>query len=393
MIKVGIIGSGASGMMCASYLNDNFEVTIFEKNNKSGKKLLLTGNGRCNYWNKDINIDKYYSNNKDILEKIISKENQDNTFDFLSSLGIYPKIIDDYYYPYSLEGSSVNEVFNEKIKHLNIKYNTSVLEIKKDNNKFVVFTNNGNYYFDKLIIATGSKAYPKTGSNGDGYRFAKDFNHKVIDVKPSLTALKCINNINGIDGVRSEVKLSLYHQNTLLKEEIGQIQFNKRYISGICVFNISNIPIRNNFKDYSIKINFLPNIDNIDIFLKTRKGSLYQILNTVINSKIINYFLKYLKKDKDSLYDNLTLKEKDVLKKLLTNFTININGSKDFDNAQVASGGIPLNEINPNSMESLKEKDLYFIGEVLDTDGICGGFNLAFAFITGYIAANNINRL
>lgn len=379
-------------MMCASAIKEKVNITIIEKNNKCGKKLLLTGNGRCNYWNKDISIDKYYTNNKEVLKKIINKENQNKTFDFLSNLGIYPKIIASYYYPYSLEGSSVNDIFLNKIKKHNILYNTNVISIKKEANKFIVITNNGKYLFDKLIIATGSKAYPKTGSNGDGYIFAERFGHTIISVKPSLTALQTSFNLNNIAGVRSDVKLSLYHNNVLIKEERGQIQFTKEYISGICVFNLSNIIVRNNFDNYNIKINFLPDIDNVKSFLIKRKDTIYNMLNTIINTKIINLFLNILKQDKDTLYDNLSIEEKDKLVQMLTNFDLKIIGSQDFNSAQVCSGGISLKEINANTMESKLIDGLYFTGEVLDVDGICGGFNLAFAFITGFLVALDINR-
>ena len=401
MSKVYIIGGGASGLISAIHaakVGNN--VTIIEKNNKLGKKILLTGNGKCNYWNKDISPVHYNSSNIEILEKIINKNNQEKVLSFFDSLGIIPYIKNDYYYPLSnqaitIKESLANECTNKKI---NIIYEEEVQSITKKNKEFIIKTNKNEYLADKVILSTGSLAYPKTGSDGKGYVLAKELNHTVITPLPALTSL--ITNekyLKEWEGIRTNVKLSLYEDNALKKESIGEIQLTNYGISGICTFNLSSIVSRglNNNKKEVISINFLHplNINTIKEFLNwldkrntiTPNYTIKEILDKILNYKLVNIILNITKTNNTTL-DNLSIKEKELLGNTLINLKIPILGTNSFDNSQTTTGGIPLTEINPNTLESLKQKGLYITGELLDVDGECGGYNLAFAWITGYLA-------
>lgn len=397
MSKVVVIGAGPSGIIASLKASLNNEVILIDGNDKCGKKILVTGNGKCNYWNEDIDIKNYYTEDYLKLSKILL--NKDKVLNYLESLGIYPKIKNGYYYPMSLTSSSIREIFERNIEKSNIKtmYNTKVLDIKKDNNKFLIITDKKTINCDKVIIATGSKAASKTGSNGFGYEIAKKFNHRVNPILPSLVSLKSNNkHIKEWAGVRCDASLKLYINNEFIKEEYGEIQLTEDGISGICTFNISSIVSRNLYSKnkVKVKINFVPSIDNFKEFIENRSRLLkdfttQELLESIINYKLLNVILKMSNIDKNTYYNKLTNKEKELLIKNICSFELEINNTNSFDKAQVCTGGIPLKEIN-DDMSSIYDNNLYFTGEIIDVDGICGGFNLAFAFITGFIAGDTI---
>ena len=351
MSNVCVIGGGVSGVISAIYASKNGnKVTILEKNNDILKKLLITGSGRCNYFNSDQNIKHYHSKNEEYLKEIITKENTKELCKFYDSIGIVPKIKDGYYYPYSNMAISVKNALMNEVLKLNIKVicNYDVKSVDYKNNEFTI---NNDKHFDKLIISTGSKAYPKTGSDGFGYSLVKKLGHTINEVKPALVSLCSDDKIlNIISGVRANAKISLYHFDELLKEEIGEVQFVKNEVSGICTFNLSYLVTKNN----NVRINFMPFI------------------------KVEEYFYE------------LSKKEKDLLKENLISFRIDIKGKGPFDKAQICMGGVPLNEIDITSMKSKINENLYITGEMLDVNGDCGGYNLTFAFISGYLSGKDI---
>jgi len=397
MSKVVVIGAGASGIIASLKASEHNEVILIDGNDKCGKKLLITGNGKCNYWNDDININNYFTNDKNLLENILNKNNE--VLNYLEKMGIYPKIKNGYYYPASGLAASIREIFEKELNRCNVKtlYNTKVLNVEKNNDKFIVDTSNEKINCDKVIIATGSKAAPKTGSDGFGYDIAKKFGHTIDPILPALVGLKSNDkNIKEWAGVRTDVKLTLYVNNESLKEEIGEIQLTEDGISGICTFNISGKVSRSLYenKKVIVKINFVPTINNFYEFMERRNEllpnrTIEELLESILNYKLTNVILKRCHLNKNEYYNNLSVKDKKLLIENISQFEITINDTNSFDKAQVCTGGISLNEINEN-MESIYVKNLYLIGELLDVDGKCGGFNLAFAFITGYIAGMSV---
>jgi len=391
MSKVAVIGAGAAGIIAALKASNKNEVILIDGNNKCGKKLLVTGNGKCNYWNEEVGVQKYYASDFKLLENILKKDKE--TLDFLSAIGIYPKIKNGYFYPASGTAQSIREIFEKEIERNKIKtlYNTRVKDIEKDNEKFIIITDNEKISVDKIIIATGSKACPKTGSDGFGYYIAKKFGHKINPVLPALTSLKTNDNIKDWAGIRTEVKLNLYINNKLIKEEGGEIQLTEEGISGICTFNLSGLVTRAVYdqEDVKIKINFFPYIDNFYDFFnerndKIKNRTIEELLESLLNYKLTAIILKKSQIQKNCYWHELNEDKKKLLCKNIESFEIIINDYNSYDKAQVCTGGIPLDEINAN-MESIYVPNLYFVGEILDVDGKCGGFNLAFAFITGYI--------
>ena len=385
-----VIGAGASGIVASLKASEKANVLLIEKNDKCAKKILITGNGKCNYWNKFINSSKYNTDNKEVLDSILNKKEE--TYEFLCSLGIYPKIINDYYYPHSLTSASIKEIFERNLKKkVKIMYNSNVLDISKVNDKFIVTTDEKKYMCDKIILATGSKAAPKTGSTGDSYKFLNSFNLKINPVLPALVQLKA-NGLKEISGLRVEASLKLFIDNEFIKETKGELQITDYGISGICTFNLSNIASISLNKNKKVKvfINFFE--QDFKSFIENYKLdlTLEEALESIFNYKLMYLFFKKANVDKDKKIKNLTLDEKDRLSNIINNFELEITETNDFDSAQVCTGGLSLNEVNPKTLET-KIKGLYVVGETLDVDGECGGFNLAFAFITGYIAGSEID--
>ena len=383
-MKIIIIGSGASGLAAGiSLLRCGYDVTILERNNISGKKLLLTGAGRCNFFNSDQNIVHYHSNDKDILAKIITSNNIHLVEDFITSLGIIPKVKDGYYYPFANQAYNMKELLERTYLDLGgkIKYNYLVEKIEKKNSLFLV---NDNISCDKLILATGSKAYKMTGSDGIGYQLAKKFNHHIVKVLPSLTSLITREKIN-LKGVRVDAKVTLYEDGVKVREELGQVQFTDYGLSGICIFNLSYYAVKglNKNKKEVITIDLMPFMDKVSF--KNKK--VYDLLLGFLPNKMIDYILKTLDISKDVYYEDLSNDRKQELTKTLKEMKFNITSYKEFDFSQVCSGGVSLREINPLTMESIFVKNLYIIGELLDVNGDCGGYNLTFAFLSGILTS------
>ena len=383
-MKIIIIGSGASGLAAGiSLLRCGYDVTILERNNISGKKLLLTGAGRCNFFNNDQNIVHYHSSDKDILAKIITSDNIHLVEDFITSLGIVPKVKDGYYYPFANQAYNMKELLERTYLDLGgkIKYNYLVEKIEKKNSLFLI---NNTISCDKLILATGSKAYKMTGSDGIGYQLAKKFNHHIVKVLPSLTSLITREKTN-LKGVRVDAKVTLYEDGVKVREELGQVQFTDYGLSGICIFNLSYYAVKglNKNKKEVITIDLMPFMDKVSF--KNKK--VYDLLLGFLPNKMIDYILKTLDISKDVYYEDLSNDKKQELTKILKEMEFNIISYKEFDFSQVCSGGVSLREINPLTMESIFVKNLYIIGELLDVNGDCGGYNLTFAFLTGILTS------
>ncbi len=397
-MKIVIIGAGASGLITAiNAKNKNNEVIVLEKNDKSLKKFLLTGNGKCNYFNDDFNVNKYYSHNIRMLDILINENNKKRVLDFYDNIGVIPRIKNGYYYPASNQSYTIaNALIKEaKLKGVVFKYNYNVSSVKKDKDKFVI---NDELYCDKLVISVGGKTYTKTGSMGDGYAFAKEFGHKVYDVYPALVGLKTNDKIvKELSGVRTNCNVSLYKGGSSLLTENGELQFTDYGLSGICIFNLS-IFAKNGDK---IHVNFLSDFDIdsnnfIDKFEelnnKLHDRDITELLECYLNYKIVNSILKISKIDGNRSFNELSDKDKNALCNNLTNYSFEITDNNGYENAQVSGGGVSLTEIDINTFESRLVKNLYFTGEVLDVTGMCGGYNLGFACLSGIICGENISK-
>ena len=386
-MKIGIIGGGISGIVSAINLkNDNNEVIILEKNNKCLKKLLMSGNGRCNFWNSNQDLSKYNTESRGLIDKIINPITEEKSLTFLCDLGLVSVIKDGYYYPMSNQALTIYNLLMNEVdkKNITIKYEEEVIDIKKED-KFIVKTNNNLYTFDKLILSTGSKAYPKTGSDGFGYKILEKLNHEIIKPLPALTGLK-IEKKYPWHGIRSDVKLLLKENDNIIGYEDGEIQLTDYGISGICVFNLSNLVSKglDLGKKEEIVIDFIPFLETIDMAREwfidrtnKTKRSVNELVSGILNSKLWPILV-----NEDRLFTDLNKNEQDKILNNLINFKVLITETKSFDESQVCIGGVKLDDINLDTMESKKVSGLYIIGELIDLTGVCGGYNIGIALRT-----------
>ena len=309
MSKVIIIGAGASGLTAAiTARRENHEVILLEKNNICGKKILKTGNGRCNYYNIDQNLRHYHSSNQELVKEIITKENLQAVLTFFDSIGIIPKLKDGYYYPYSNQAVSIQNALIEEAKHLNVKIETNIYIEKinyiTDEKKYEIITTGKNYYTPNIIIATGSNASLKNDSIGNGYQLLKNLGHTVIKPLPALVQLN-INQpfLKEWSGIRAEATIKLLEDNEEKRTENGEILLTNYGLSGICIMQLSGQIARGlyNNKKEEVIINFLPtfatNLQDFIEFLNRRDCQLLnrnisQLLDGILNYKLVNILIK-----------------------------------------------------------------------------------------------------
>ena len=339
----------------------------------------------------------------DILSKIITSYNTQAVINYFNNLGVVPKIKNGYYYPYSSQAVTIKNVLENEIKRLgiNVIYNCLVEDVTTCNGKFIIKCSNNSITCDNVVLACGSKAYPKTGSDGMGYTFLKKFNHTIIKPLPALVQL--VSDFKYMDlwaGVRSDVIVSLYEDGKFISQEEGEIQLTDYGVSGICIFNLSHFVTRglDLGKKEEIEINFVPFVEgNVKEWLinhsKNLNTNISGILEGFLNYKLSNVILKSIGLNGEKNFNSLNAVELDNLVNALFKFRINITSSKSFDSSQICNGGVKLDEINYETFESLKVKGLYIIGELLDINGNCGGYNLTNCFISGMLAGKDIGGL
>ena len=405
MSRVLIVGGGASGMVCAIKASENNDVILVDKNSSLGKKILVTGNGKCNYWNSDINVNHYNSNDMDVLEKIITDDNKRDVLEFFDGLGIVPRIKEGYYYPMSNQATSIQTalILECKLRGVEIITCEEVIDITKRDNSFLVKTTSLEFIVDKVVLAAGSRASIKNGNNAI-YEIAKRLGHTIIPVLPALVQLELdASYLKDWHGIRQDGMVHLYQNNNLIKSSFGEIQLTDYGISGICVFQLSSLVSRGIYDklDNQIEINFLYNlgINNEYEFIEYFKGrndkldgrNISELLDGVLNYKLINLILKISKIDRFSNFDDISYEKLIDLGRNFTRLRIKIKTTRGYEFAQVCTGGVKLSEINPYTMESSMVDNLYVVGEVMDVDGECGGFNLGFAWISGYLAGRSIS--
>ena len=404
MKRIIVIGGGASGIVAAirAKNNDN-EVIVLERNSKCCKKLLITGNGRCNYYNDDQDLRHYHSNREDLI-KFINEDNLNRLKDFYKSIGIIPFIKDGYYYPYSNQAISIENSLLLTAKEKGVKIITDCLveDIFKRGDKFQLKTNKDIYEANKVIISVGGCSAPKTGSDGNFYHIIEKFNHTIIKPLPSLVQLNTSGNfLNNWSGIRVNANIKLYENDKYIKEENGEILLTNYGLSGICVMQLSGIVSRGLYmnRKEEVVINFLKGfvrtrddfiefMDNRHLLLPNR--NITELLDTLLNYKLINVLVKQASISNTKRWNQLNSKEKNILAKMFVEFRVNVISTNSFERAQTTTGGVSLTEIDLNTMESLIVKNLYFTGEIIDIDGDCGGYNLTLSFISGILAGDDV---
>ena len=399
--EIAVIGGGASGMMAAiTARKSGKEVVILERKDRILKKVLITGNGRCNITNVNANISNYFGKNISSVENILNSFNPQDTMDFFNGLGIMcneenrGKV-----YPLSGQASSVVDALRFEAERLGVRIETEfyVRKIEKEGFKFKIYSEERKKIeAGRVIIAAGGQSYPELGSNGSGFELAKELGHSVTRLSPSIVQLKTEKHqVKGLQGIKTDVAVTAYGDNKKICTYDGELLFTDYGISGNVVFNISFVmPL---YKNVEFEIDFMEKFDYNQLYqmLKERKKMMSHLtmenyFNGMINKKLGQFLSKVsgiekLSKPVKDLNDSEIRKLCTVLKK----YRIKILDTTGFKNSQVTAGGVSLDEVNSETLESKIVKGLYFSGEVLDVYGECGGFNLQWAWASGYIAGRN----
>jgi len=414
-MKVVIIGGGPAGMMAAISCKEHNpagDVVILEKNNTLGKKLLITGKGRCNITS-SLEISEHIKNipgNGMFMFSSFKNYTNEDIIAMLEKNGVKTKVErGNRVFPVSDKAQDVLNAFEKELKKLNvnIKFNCNVRDIQVlDDNRFIVnLEDNEKIEADKLVIATGGKSYPGTGSTGDGYSFANSFGHTVTQIKPSLVPLVVkektdCQNMQGLSLRNVSIKIKDIEKNKLIYEDFGEMLFTHFGVSGPIILSGSAHLIR--YKDLNrlleenkvkIYIDLKPALteEQLDLRIlrdfekeknKEYKNSLFELLP----KKLINYIIEKSEINPNKKVNEITKKERHNLVKLIKELEFTIKGTRPIDEGIITSGGINIKEINPSTMESKLVKNIYFAGEVIDVDAYTGGFNLQIAYSTGYTA-------
>ena len=411
-VDIAVVGGGASGFaasISAAEINKGIKIAILEKGQRTGRKILATGNGRCNLSNEDISISRYHGKNKEFALFALKKFDFEKTMEFFKETGILTTSSEDgKVYPMSLQASSVVDMLRIRIKQLAIEEITEfdVTDISKKGAGFTLKSADGQTVSaKKVILCTGGKAAPEFGTDGSAYKLAQKLGHKLNATFPALVQLKCdVKRVRALKGVKLMGMATLLCDKKEIRKEHGEIMFTDYGLSGPPIFQLSRGASENLYKgnkNILVKIDLFPEYNYIDIenILFERRKNLSQVecehfLNGMLNKQIARQILK--ESDENLKLNVLSGKLSDKTIKILANkmknWEFEIIGTNSWKNAQVTAGGINTDDINEKTMESIKQKGLYFAGEILDIDGDCGGFNLQWAWSSGLLAGQSVAK-
>lgn len=390
-LNIAVIGGGASGLIAAiSAKNENTDVTIYEKEKRVGRKILATGNGRCNMTNTTASYNDYHSLDIKFIYPTIERFWVDKTLDFFENIGILWKEEDEgKVYPYSDTASAVLDVLRQRLEKIGVitECEFGVKKIKKQNNQFIIEDKNGKRKrADRVIIATGGMAGAQLGSDGSGYKLLESLGHKITKLYPSLVQIRTqTDTVKKLKGIKVNAKVSVGD-----KEKTGEVLFTDYGISGPPVFWLSSY-IEG---EKEITLDIMPEYSYTDIsdMITKRVNTLGDIpledfFVGMLNKRVSQALLKHIGVEPLSrLASSLSRKEIQAISNIIKNFKLQIKGTSTWNNAQVTKGGADVSQFNADTMESRLVKGLYCCGEVLDVDGDCGGYNLQWAWSSGYIA-------
>ena len=401
-----VIGAGASGMVTAILAaRRGKKVLILEKNNKVGKKLLATGNGKCNIANQRPTLERFYSQNPQFIANILEDYSFQSVKQFFRSIGLeLIEAKEGKVFPMSLQASSVVELLAFECEQLGIKIicEAEVKKITAKDNKFFLHYNDTNIESKTLVLATGHCSAPQLGGVMDGIDFARSFGHKIIKDFPTLvqlTAPYTESYLKRISGVKIESKVTLNTKAGTLQKQ-GDVLFTNYGLSGLAILDISRkvMEALKTTSEVTLEIDFMPKMSHEQLrsmmkknLLKKSSKPLEIWMQGFINKKLIFAILEPLKLQNETVGSIASNFEKlEMIVSKIKTFSFKINGSKGYKGAEVATGGVDTKEVDVKTMESKKQKGLYFTGEVLDIDGDRGGFNLHLAWVSGLRAGEAI---
>ena len=377
-----IVGAGASGLMAAiKAAAIGAAVTVLEQNDRPGRKICATGNGRCNMTNLNNIENAYRGSHPEFVKDALKQFSVKDTLSFFQKLGICTTDRSGWIYPRSNQAQSIVDVLTMKARSLKVKLKTNqyVTGVSFTDGHWNVHTNGWTYTCDAVILANGSKASSVAGSSESGYEISRSLGHHLIEPLPALTALKCRGDFfSGWSGVRTEGKVTLYINGTPETSQQGELQLTDYGVSGIPVFQISRYAIRAIYekKKVELSINFFPELTKQELqeYLGRRKNDCpYKNEKELLTGLFPEKLIRVLSAQKDLI-------------SAITDFRLSVKSGLSFEQAQICSGGVDTSEVDSHTMESRLHKGLYFAGELLDIDGTCGGYNLQWAWSSGATA-------
>lgn len=417
---VGIVGGGAAGMMAAiTAARQGALVTLLEGNDRVGKKILSTGNGKCNLGNRKLDQEQYHTEQPGLLKECLERFGTEDTVSFFQGIGLLLKEKSGYLYPACEQASAVLDVLRFELEALGVQVvngckvkqimpgqkggKVSGQTIMRDgqvplgqaDSRIIVKSDKRTFRFDSVVIACGGKAAPKTGSEGSGFQLAEQIGHKLIPTVPALVQLKCRESyLKAVSGVRADAVIRVWNDGQCIAGERGELQLTDYGISGIPVFQLSRQVnyILGKQKEVEITVDFLPDYgqEEYEVLQAGRKllqndRTVEEFFTGMLHKKLMQQFVKMagLKPG-----ESAAAADEDAVKKvyrLCREWKLHVNGHNSYDNAQVCAGGVPLDEVTEN-LESRKAPAIFFAGEILDVDGKCGGYNLQWAWCSGYLA-------
>ena len=393
---IGVIGAGASGMAAAlsAARQPDVQVLLFERQARVGRKLLATGNGRCNLTNQNAAVAAYHGNHPQFAEQALSQFDVANTLDWFSDMGLYTVTEPSgRVYPYSDQANSVVDVLRFALERDNIQLITGfeVAKVKKTDAGFEVISAEASYLCDRLIIACGGLAGTKLGGSMSGYQLLRSFGHSVTKLRPALVQLKsnwsgCIS----LKGVRAYCNAAIYKDDALYAHSSGELQFTEYGLSGPVMFEISRDACygRGNWRCI---LDFIPDMSEnalCELLARRRAGHLptEELFTGILHNRLGRVLTQTAGIRNGQLIS--ALRDDELLRaaQIAKNLDVQLTETMGMDHAQVTAGGIVTDEFDPATMESRKMKGLYACGEVLDIDGDCGGYNLQWAWSSGRLA-------
>ena len=403
MKKIVIVGAGASGLMASIYLkeqavknNIDLDIVLVEKNDRVGKKILSTGNGKCNFTN--TVLEPIHYNNPDFVKPILDSFSCEDLQNWFLTKGLYSKADKEgRVYPITESASSVLDIFRIELEKNNIRVITSFAmnSIKPKGKGYIISDGVNNIYADEVIISTGGLSAPVLGTNGDGHRVLKSLNISLTKMQPGLVGIKTNKeSIRSLSGLRTKSLVTLYENNQIVKSEFGEVQFKDDGISGIVIMNLASC-IKDLNNSY-LEADLLPSFSEEDIveYLLNKQqqyGNFFvsQMLVGLLPNILSLKILKDLGYKDNTKIKHLPKAEFYKIAKAIKKYTFKPVALYGYDRSQVTVGGVDLKEVNEN-LELIKLPNIYLCGEILDIDGMCGGYNLHFAFASAVHVSNAI---
>lgn len=400
-----VVGAGASGLMAAIFAaQSGASVRILEHKEKAGKKLLLTGNGKCNLSCVDIDPTRYRGSEEGFAIPVLNAYSVDDTLRFFREIGVPVRQKNGGYYPQNEEASGVLRALLLECEkyHVSIDYETGIKRINALRNGFFLETKQGNYECKCCILATGGCSYKETGSDGSGFLYLGDLGHSVQDVVPSLVQLKAkAPFLKETAGIRADCNLTLLVDQLPVAEEAGELQMTDYGVSGICVFQLSRFAATalREQKEVTLSIDFLPASGDVSAvtylyrrLFASHPAKISALLGGSVHRKLIPALL-HICRIRDKAASEATEEEIMRIASTLKAFPLSIVGTKKLNEAQVTAGGVNTLEVFPQTMASRLHEGLFFCGEMLDVDGPCGGYNLQWAWSSGMCAGTEAAKL